>query len=94
VQVVRVDLESRKIDLRLAGADAPPPRAEKSDAPSKDRKTNIKPGPAVPKAQPTKAAPKATAKPAAKPQAVRKTKAAPAAAPRAAKPVSKSKKKR
>jgi ribonuclease R len=101
VQVVRVDLESRKIDLRLAGVDAPPPKA---DGPSKDRKTNIKPGPAVPKAQPTAAAPKAAAKSAAKPAAKpagnarngRKTNAGAVApvAPRAAKPVSKSKKKR
>jgi ribonuclease R len=44
VQVVRVDLESRKIDLRLAGADAPPPRPEKPSK-DKDRKGNIKPGP-------------------------------------------------
>ncbi|SEO03923.1 RNAse R [Duganella sp. CF517] len=44
VQVVRVDLESRKIDLRLAGVDAPPPRPEKSSK-DKDRKGNIKPGP-------------------------------------------------
>ncbi|GJI98116.1 ribonuclease R [Duganella caerulea] len=97
VQVVRVDLEARKIDLRLAGADAPPPRAEKGDAPSKDRKTNIKPGPAVPKAQPAKAAAKpAEAKPAAKSRGGRKTNAGAAApvAPRAAKTVSKSKKKR
>jgi ribonuclease R len=96
VQVVRVDLESRKIDLRLAGADAPPPRADKSDAQSKDRKTNIKPGPAVPKAQPANAA-KLAAKPAAKKATGgRKTNAAASAAvaPRAAKPVSKSKKKR
>ncbi|MYM86996.1 ribonuclease R [Rugamonas sp. FT82W] len=102
VQVVRVDLEARKIDLRLAGADAPPPRAEKGDAPSKDRKTNIKPGPAVPKAQPAKgqsdrtAAKPAAAKPAAKARGGRKTNAGAAApvAPRAAKTVSKSKKKR
>ncbi|MYN18099.1 ribonuclease R [Rugamonas sp. FT107W] len=101
VQVVRVDLEARKIDLRLAGADAPPPRAEKGDAPSKDRKTNIKPGPAVPKAQPAKGQSDRTgAKPAAKPAANgrggRKTNAGAAApvAPRAAKTVSKSKKKR
>ncbi|MCU6501502.1 ribonuclease R [Rugamonas sp. A1-17] len=97
VQVVRVDLEARKIDLRLAGADAPPPRAEKGDAPSKDRKTNIKPGPAVPKAQPAKAVAKpAAAKPAAKSRGGRKTNAGAAApvAPRAAKTVSKSKKKR
>ena len=97
VQVVRVDLEARKIDLRLAGADAPPPRAEKGDAPSKDRKTNIKPGPAVPKAQPAKVAAKpAAAKPAAKSRGGRKTNAGAAApvAPRAAKTVSKSKKKR
>ncbi|USX12473.1 ribonuclease R [Oxalobacteraceae bacterium OTU3CAMAD1] len=44
VQVVRVDLESRKIDLRLAGVDAPPPRPEKPSK-DKDRKGNIKPGP-------------------------------------------------
>ncbi|MYM93157.1 ribonuclease R [Duganella vulcania] len=102
VQVVRVDLEARKIDLRLAGADAPPPRAEKGDAPSKDRKTNIKPGPAVPKAQPAKGqsdrtgAKPAAAKPAAKSRGGRKTNAGAAApvAPRAAKTVSKSKKKR
>ncbi|MQA21716.1 ribonuclease R [Rugamonas rivuli] len=94
VQVVRVDLESRKIDLRLAGADAPPPRADKADAQSKDRKTNIKPGPAVPKAQPVKAvakspagkpaagkpaAAKSTAKPAAKAKGGRKTNAGAAA---------------
>jgi ribonuclease R len=98
VQVVRVDLESRKIDLRLAGVDAPPPKA---DAPSKDRKTNIKPGPSVPKAQPGKnghqAASQAAAKPAAKSaRNGRKTNAGAAApvAPRAAQPASKSKKKR
>ncbi|OFA04026.1 ribonuclease R [Duganella sp. HH101] len=94
VQVVRVDLEARKIDLRLAGADAPPPRADKGDAQSKDRKTNIKPGPAVPKAQPVKAvakgqsdragagkpaAVKSAAKPAAKPKGGRKTNAGAAA---------------
>jgi ribonuclease R len=101
VQVVRVDLESRKIDLRLAGADAPPPRPDKADAGSKDRKSNIKPGPTVPAAKPGKPARKpaaAAAKPAAaKPKApARKTKAAApaAAAPRAAKPAAKSKKKR
>ncbi|NVD74983.1 ribonuclease R [Duganella sp. BJB1802] len=96
VQVVRVDLEARKIDLRLAGADAPPPRAEKGDAPSKDRKTNVKPGPSVPKAQPAKAAAKPAAKPAANGRGGRKTNAGAAApvAPRAAKTVSKSKKKR
>ncbi|MRX10541.1 ribonuclease R [Pseudoduganella sp. FT25W] len=100
VQVVRVDLESRKIDLRLAGADAPPPRVDKAGAQSKDRKTNIKPGPAVPAAKPGKparksaaAAPPAAAKPKA---AARKPKAAakPAAAPRAAQAAPKSKKKR
>ncbi|ELX13905.1 ribonuclease R [Janthinobacterium sp. HH01] len=94
VQVVRVDLEARKIDLRLAGADAPPPRADKADAQSKDRKTNIKPGPAVPKAQPVKAvargqsdragagkpaAAKSAAKPAAKAKGGRKTNAGAAA---------------
>ena len=94
VQVVRVDLESRKIDLRLAGADAPPPKADKQDSPSKDRKSNIKPGPSVPKAQPANTA--AAAKPAGKARGGRKTNAAASAAvaPRAAKPVSKSKKKR
>ena len=101
VQVVRVDLEARKIDLRLAGADAPPPRADKSGGQSKDQKTNIKPGPAVPKAQPGNASNKAAAKPAggqpaAKSRGGRKTNAGAAApvAPRAAKTVSKSKKKR
>jgi len=102
VQVVRVDLESRKIDLRLAGADAPPPKADKSDSQSKDRKSNIKPGPSVPKAQPTKAAPakaaapQPAAKPASKGRGGRKTNAAASAAvaPRAAQPASKSKKKR
>ncbi|MQA39105.1 ribonuclease R [Rugamonas aquatica] len=85
VQVVRVDLESRKIDLRLAGADAPPPRADKADAQSKDRKTNIKPGPAVPKAQPVKAVAKSQSnragagKPAAGKPAVAKSAAKPAA---------------
>ena len=94
VQVVRVDLESRKIDLRLAGADAPPPKADKPVSPSKDRKSNIKPGPSVPKAQPANTA--AAAKPAGKARGGRKTNAAASAAvaPRAAKPVSKSKKKR
>jgi ribonuclease R len=95
VQVVRVDLESRKIDLRLAGVDAVAPRP---DAPSKDRKTNIKPGPSTPSAKPGKPARNgAAAQPAAKPKAAsRKTKAAAptAAAPRAANPASKSKKKR
>jgi ribonuclease R len=100
VQVVRVDLESRKIDLRLAGADAPPPRVDKAGAQSKDRKTNIKPGPSVPDAKPGKPARNgaAVAKPAAaKPKAAtRKPKAAakPAAAPRAAQAAPKSKKKR
>ena len=98
VQVVRVDLESRKIDLRLAGADAPEPR---TDAPSKANKTNIKPGPAIPAAKPSKPArkPAAAAAPgkpaAAKPKAAaRKTKAAPAAKPRTVKAAPKSKKKR
>jgi ribonuclease R len=101
VQVVRVDLESRKIDLRLAGADAVAPREGKADAASKDRKTNIKPGPAIPAAKPGKPARKpaaAAAKPAAaKPKAApakAKTKAAPAAKPRAVKAAPKSKKKR
>ncbi|OEZ60756.1 ribonuclease R [Duganella sp. HH105] len=83
VQVVRVDLEARKIDLRLAGADAPPPRADKGDAQSKDRKTNIKPGPAVPKAQPVKAV--------AKGQPDRAGAGKPAAAKSAAKPAAKAK---
>ncbi|HEX5343471.1 MAG TPA: ribonuclease R [Duganella sp.] len=99
VQVVRVDLESRKIDLRLAGVDAVEPRP---DAPSKASKTNIKPGPAIPAAKPSKPArkPAAAAAPkkpvAAQPKAAaRKTKAAPAAKPRAAqKAAPKSKKKR
>ncbi|MRW88469.1 ribonuclease R [Duganella sp. FT80W] len=97
VQVVRVDLEARKIDLRLAGADAPPPRPEKD--PAKDRKTNIKPGPAIPATKPSKPARKpaaVAAKPAAaKPKAAAsKTKAAPAAKPRVVKAALKSKKKR
>jgi ribonuclease R len=95
VQVVRVDLESRKIDLRLAGADAVAPREGRPDAPSKDRKSNIKPGPAIPDAKPARkaAAKPAAAKPAAaKPKA--NTKAAPAAKPRAAQAAPKSKKKR
>ncbi|MYM24994.1 ribonuclease R [Duganella sp. FT135W] len=103
VQVVRVDLESRKIDLRLAGADAPEPRAGKPDAPSKASKNNIKPGPAIPATKPSKPArkPAAAAAPkkpaaAAKPKAAaRKPKAAPAAKPRAVKQAApKSKKKR
>jgi ribonuclease R len=100
VQVVRVDLESRKIDLRLAGVDAVAPRP---DAPSKASKTNIKPGPAIPAAKPGKPArkPAAAAAPkkpaaAAKPKAAAsKPKAASAAKPRAAqKAAPKSKKKR
>jgi ribonuclease R len=104
VQVVRVDLESRKIDLRLAGADAVAPREGKANAASKDRKSNIKPGPAIPAAKPARtqsakpAAKPAAAKPAAaKPAAAkpaRKTKAAAAAKPRAAQAAPKSKKKR
>ena len=104
VQVVRVDLESRKIDLRLAGADAVAPREGKANAASKDRKSNIKPGPAIPAAKPARtqsakpSAKPAAAKPAAaKPAAAkpaRKTKAAAAAKPRAAQAAPKSKKKR
>ncbi|MBV7536770.1 ribonuclease R [Duganella sp. sic0402] len=94
VQVVRVDLESRKIDLRLAGVDAVPPREGKANAASKNSKTNIKPGPAIPAAKPTsKPAAKSAAKPAAAKPA-RKTKAASAAKPRAAQAAPKSKKKR
>ncbi|MET0265948.1 MAG: ribonuclease R [Duganella sp.] len=97
VQVVRVDLEARKIDLRLAGADAPPPRP---DAPSKDRKTNVKPGPTTSQRHEVKTtAPKASGdKPAAKSRSrsARKNNAAASApaAPKAAKPAAKSKKKR
>ncbi|MYM31436.1 ribonuclease R [Duganella sp. CY15W] len=99
VQVVRVDLESRKIDLRLAGADAvEAPAGGAARKPARDSKTNIKPGPAIPAAKPGKparkpaaAAPAAAAKPKA---ASRKPKAAPAAKPRAAKAATKSKKKR
>jgi len=96
VQVVRVDLESRKIDLRLAGADAVPPREGRADAPSKDRKTNIKPGPAIPAAKPARKPAAAPKKPAAaKPKAAtRKPKAAPAAKPAVKKAAPKSKKKR
>jgi len=106
VQVVRVDLESRKIDLRLAGLDevAPkPPRGSKpyvldqEDEQPPVRKSARNDGSraatkASAKAAPAKA-PAAKAKPASKPP-VRKTKAAPKAAPRAAKPAAKSKKKR
>ena len=107
VQVTRVDLEMRKIDLRLAGAEAVPPKPPRGN--STPGKTNIKPGPktdnrydAAP-AKPsrkggTAAKPAAQTKPAAKPKAKpgRKTNApaSAAAAPRAAKPAAKSKKKR
>ncbi|NVM77248.1 ribonuclease R [Duganella sp. SG902] len=95
VQVVRVDLESRKIDLRLAGADAPEPREGKPDAPSKANKTNIKPGPAIPAAKPTTRKPAAAPKKPAAKKAASKPKAAPAAKPRAVKKAApKSKKKR
>jgi ribonuclease R len=98
VQVVRVDLESRKIDLRLAGADAPPPRPDKGERQAKDRKTNLKPVPSMPAPAPA-AQPAKSGKPSRKPAAsakpaVAKTKAAPAAKPRAAKAASNSKKKR
>jgi ribonuclease R len=106
VQVVRVDLEARKVDLRLAGmpereaAPAKGGRAASSTAPGR---TNVKPGPRTEqqprfeaasagksKAGKTKAAATSKAKP------KRKTNAAASAAvaPRAAKPASKSKKKR
>jgi len=101
VQVVRVDLESRKIDLRLAtgeslDTEAPAKPARKSGGPS------IKPVPKAPAPQPSKPARKtAAATPAAKSKAKpasRKTKAASAgksaAKPRAAKAAPKSKKKR
>ena len=49
VQVVRVDLESRKIDLRLAGADAFDGAADASGKSGKSNKGNapsmVKPGP-------------------------------------------------
>nr|WP_315396073.1 ribonuclease R [uncultured Duganella sp.] len=100
VQVVRVDLEARKIELRLAGVDAPPPRPDK---PSKDRKGNIKPGPTTSqrhevKSSAPQAAPSAPAgKPASRSRGGRgknNAAAGAAAAPRAAQPASKSKKKR
>jgi len=107
VQVVRVDLESRKIDLRLAGEPAVAPKGPRGkngavdeDAPASNKgrgapgKTNIKPGPKA--SQPrhetkTAAAPKAGAKPK---RSKSHAVASAAVAPRAAKPVSKSKKKR
>jgi ribonuclease R len=57
-----VDLEARKIDLRLAGIDAP----EKAVAPSKADKTNLRPG-LVPAASRPKIVPKAASKAAAAP---------------------------
>ena len=101
VQVVRVDLEMRKIDLRLSGPDAPPPKPEGSGG--KDRnKTNIKPGPTTSQRHEVKtSAPKAAAdQPASKPKSRsrggRKNNAAAPApvAPQAAKSAAKSKKKR
>jgi ribonuclease R len=107
VQVVRVDLEARKIDLRLAGVDAPEPKAPRGKngaaefEPAKGGrgnstpgKTNIKPGPKTQSRYEISTAPKA--QPAGKARGGRKTNAVASAAvaPRAAKPVSKSKKKR
>jgi ribonuclease R len=95
VQVVRVDLETRKIDLRLAGADAPPPRPDK---PSKDRNSNIKPGPTTSQRHEVKtSAPKSGGSSRSNGQrggAKTNAAASAAVAPRAAQPVSKSKKKR
>ncbi|MES2261038.1 MAG: ribonuclease R [Pseudomonadota bacterium] len=99
VQVVRVDLESRKIDLRLAQVDGEevPLRGGrgKGEAPlGKAGRTNIKPGPKTQTRYEAPAAP-VQAKPAAKGRRSKSNAAANApAAPRAAKSVSKSKKKR
>ncbi|MYN07803.1 ribonuclease R [Pseudoduganella aquatica] len=101
VQVVRVDLETRKIDLRLAqseqaavgvrpGADveAEPATGRNRKQPTKaDTRTNVKPGPKVQSRTPAVAKPKAKAKPAS--SGKRSKSAAPAA-----KPAAKSKKKR
>ncbi|TFW16700.1 ribonuclease R [Duganella callida] len=108
VQVVRVDLESRKIDLRLATGEAFVAPTETPSKSARGGKTNIKPvskAPAVEPSRPArkgpsiKALPPAAAQPAAKPKSAGKaTKAAAApkaaAKPRAAKAAPKSKKKR
>lgn len=82
VQVVRVDLESRKIDLRLAGVDAPPPRPEK---PSKDRKGNVKPGPTTSQRHEVK-----TSEPKSAPSKSKSSAPQPSASQPAAKPASRS----
>jgi ribonuclease R len=101
VQVVRVDLETRKIDLRLAqseqaavgvrpGADvdAEPASGRNRKQPTKaDTRSNVKPGPKVQSRTPAVDKPKAKAKPAS--SGKRSKSAAPAA-----KPAAKSKKKR
>ncbi len=104
VQVVRVDLETRKIDLRLAGEAEVAPRAGrgKEGAAVEDKggrgrgapgKTNIKPGPKTQSRHEIKTSDsKAVAK--AKPARKSHAAAGAAVAPRAAKPAPKSKKKR
>ncbi|USX24933.1 ribonuclease R [Oxalobacteraceae bacterium OTU3CINTB1] len=84
VQVVRVDLESRKIDLRLAGVDAPPPRPEKP-AKDKDRKSNVKPGPTTSQRHEVK-----TSEPKSAPSKSRSSAPQPSASQPAAKPASRS----
>jgi len=101
VQVVRVDLEMRKIDLRLSGPDAPPPKPEGSgNSGGKDRKTNIKPGPTTSQrheVKTTAADNNGGSKPKSRSRGGRSKNNAAAsapAAPQAAKPAAKSKKKR
>jgi ribonuclease R len=83
------DLESRKIDLRLAGIDAP---AEKADAPSKASKTNLRPGLVCRRTSRPKIVPKAASKAAAAPaikgkgKAVAKPAGKAAGAPQAKRP--------
>ncbi|HEU4846191.1 MAG TPA: ribonuclease R, partial [Burkholderiaceae bacterium] len=104
VQVVRVDLEARKVDLRLAGMPereaAPAKGGRGAQAPGR---TNVKPAPRT-EQQPRFEAASAGKSKAGKTKAAAASKATPqrktnaaagaAVAPRAAKPASKSKKKR
>ena len=106
VQVVRVDLETRKIDLRLAqaeqdaagvrpgsGSGDEPGSGRNRKQPSKpDTRTNVKPGPSVQSRTPAAAKSKGSQGKSAG-QSAAKPKRSKAAAP-AAKPASKSKKKR
>jgi len=108
VQVVRVDLESRKIDLRLAGAEAVAPKTLRGKPYAIEEDDDQEPA-----RQPTRATRgarterterstsktssktvAAKAKPVSKAKTGRKSAATPAAAPRAAKTAAKSKKKR